>query len=161
MANKTDSIVTDDSDASASDHNDRSSVSDEEIEEEDDDGYEISSATEDSNEVTTVIDKHKEPRSSSKPAKSKKCKTAEGSTADPQPESIAKAKKRKRKRRLRHFYNAIREQIEFYFSDSNLSKDRFLQQLIGKSSDSSKRLSYCTFRSVCFIFVIVLHRCSH
>jgi hypothetical protein len=35
-------------------------------------------------------------------------------------------------------YKRIREQIEFYFSDSNLSKDRFLKQEIQKSQDGCK-----------------------
>jgi La-related protein 7 len=35
-------------------------------------------------------------------------------------------------------YKQIREQMEFYFSDSNLSKDRFINQEISKSEDGCK-----------------------
>lgn len=47
----------------------------------------------------------------------------------------AKAAKRIRKRKKQKI-NEIRQQMEFYFSDSNLSKDRFLNQLI--SNDPSE-----------------------
>lgn len=40
-------------------------------------------------------------------------------------------KSRKRKKQL---FNQIRQQIEFYFSDANLSKDRFLKKLMEKDS---------------------------
>lgn len=38
--------------------------------------------------------------------------------------------KKSYRKRKKHFYNAIRQQMEFYFGDANLSKDRFLKQLI-------------------------------
>lgn len=34
------------------------------------------------------------------------------------------------RRRKKQLYELIRERMEFYFSDSNLQKDRFLSQLI-------------------------------
>lgn len=34
------------------------------------------------------------------------------------------------RRRKRQFYKRIRQQMEFYFGDSNLSKDRYLNKLI-------------------------------
>lgn len=37
---------------------------------------------------------------------------------------------KKGRHRKKHLYNSILQQMEFYFSDSNLSKDRFLSQLI-------------------------------
>lgn len=39
---------------------------------------------------------------------------------------------KKGRHRKKHLYNTILHQMEFYFSDSNLSKDRFLSQLINK-----------------------------
>lgn len=46
-----------------------------------------------------------------------------------------KAPKRIRKRKKRQI-NGIRQQMEFYFSDGNLSKDRYLKQLV--ANDPSK-----------------------
>lgn len=34
------------------------------------------------------------------------------------------------RRRKKQLYECVRERMEFYFSDSNLQKDRFLSQLI-------------------------------
>lgn len=36
------------------------------------------------------------------------------------------------RKRKKQYYNAIRNQMEFYFSDANLSKDRFLKRLIAE-----------------------------
>lgn len=36
------------------------------------------------------------------------------------------------RKRKRHIFNAIRGQMEFYFGDANLSKDRFLRRYIEK-----------------------------
>lgn len=40
--------------------------------------------------------------------------------------------KKSYRKRKKHYYNAIRAQMEFYFGDANLSKDRFLKQLLDK-----------------------------
>lgn len=126
MDNKNDNIITDDSPSSASD---------EEIEDEDDaDAYEISSATEGS-EAATITTKQPLNKTGANVKKSKINSVTETDSNHQQSAGAVSSKKRKRKR---HFYNAIRQQIEFYFSDSNLSKDRFLQKVISKSSDSSK-----------------------
>lgn len=42
-------------------------------------------------------------------------------------EENSKSKGRQRKKLL---YKTVREQMEFYFSDANLSKDRYLRQLV-------------------------------
>jgi La-related protein 7 len=42
---------------------------------------------------------------------------------------VSHKKVRHRKKQL---YNAIRKQMEFYFSDANLTKDRFLGNLISE-----------------------------
>ncbi|XP_067639755.1 la-related protein 7 [Eurosta solidaginis] len=39
---------------------------------------------------------------------------------------------KKHRKRKRHHYNAIRALMEFYFGDANLTKDRYLKQLIDK-----------------------------
>lgn len=44
---------------------------------------------------------------------------------------LAECKKSYRKRK-KHYFNAIRKQMEFYFGDANLTKDRFLRKLIDK-----------------------------
>lgn len=53
----------------------------------------------------------------------------EGATTENVEESGHKKSYRKRKK---HYYNAIRNQMEFYFGDANLTKDRFLKQMIDK-----------------------------
>lgn len=44
--------------------------------------------------------------------------------------SNSNGKPHQHRKRKRQYYNAIRNQMEFYFSDANLSKDRFLKNLI-------------------------------
>lgn len=39
---------------------------------------------------------------------------------------------KKTRKRKKQMFNQIRQQIEFYFSDANLSKDRFLKKLMEK-----------------------------
>ena len=43
-------------------------------------------------------------------------------------------------------YKKLREQMEFYFSDSNLSKDRFINQEISKSEDGCEFLQNIYFK---------------
>ncbi len=44
--------------------------------------------------------------------------------------------------------NKIREQVEFYFSDSNLPKDKFLRSLVANNPEGCK----------CFILSILINR---
>lgn len=59
-------------------------------------------------------------------------KMSEGETNEPTDrEDAAKPnQKSHHRKRKRHLFNAIRQQMEFYFSDANLAKDRYLKQLI-------------------------------
>ncbi|XP_050300139.1 la-related protein 7 [Anthonomus grandis grandis] len=50
-------------------------------------------------------------------------------------EPMVEAQSKKSRHRKKHLYNTILQQMEFYFSDSNLSKDRFLSQLLAESDD--------------------------
>lgn len=38
------------------------------------------------------------------------------------------------RKRKKQYYNRIRQQMEFYFGDANLSKDRFLNKLLAVNS---------------------------
>ncbi|CAG5114523.1 unnamed protein product [Candidula unifasciata] len=47
----------------------------------------------------------------------------------------AEGKKKNPRRRTKHLIQAVIDQMEFYFGDSNLSKDRYLRQVIDSSPD--------------------------
>ena len=47
-------------------------------------------------------------------------------------ENETKSTSKKPRKRKKQQYNEIRQQIEFYFSDASLSKDRFLKKLISE-----------------------------
>lgn len=47
-------------------------------------------------------------------------------------ESITEKEKKSVRHRKKKFYNEIRQQMEFYFGDANLAKDRFTRELIQK-----------------------------
>ncbi|XP_038061566.1 la-related protein 7-like [Patiria miniata] len=54
----------------------------------------------------------------------------------PQPDATDSGQDKKKKRqRLKKLQADIKQQVEFYFSDANLRKDRFLRQEIDKSED--------------------------
>lgn len=48
---------------------------------------------------------------------------------------VEKCTEKKPRRRMKATYTKIREQMEFYFSDANLSKDRFLKKSIEATTD--------------------------
>lgn len=50
-------------------------------------------------------------------------------------ENTAISEGKSQNRKLKKIYNKIKKQMEFYFSDSNLAKDKFLFDLISKNSD--------------------------
>lgn len=49
---------------------------------------------------------------------------------------------KKGRHRKKHLYNSILHQMEFYFGDSNLSKDRFLSQLIQEDPCKFTKMYY-------------------
>ncbi|XP_017006136.2 la-related protein 7 [Drosophila takahashii] len=49
---------------------------------------------------------------------------------EPATEEATPAKKDGGRKRKRHLFNSIRSQMEFYFGDANLSKDRFLRRYV-------------------------------
>lgn len=45
-------------------------------------------------------------------------------------EETTQSGKKSRRKRKKHFYNSIRQLMEFYFSDANLRRDNFFGRLI-------------------------------
>lgn len=56
-------------------------------------------------------------------------KTAKDSNTEA---SSSEKDKKSARHRKKKFYNEIRQQLEFYFGDANLAKDRFTRELIQK-----------------------------
>ncbi|XP_017055640.1 la-related protein 7 [Drosophila ficusphila] len=75
----------------------------------------------DGQEPATPVEKP-DPVASTDPAESK--------TKEPAEETTTPAKKDGGRKRKRHLFNSIRGQMEFYFGDANLSKDRFLRRYV-------------------------------
>ncbi|CAN7993952.1 unnamed protein product, partial [Ixodes hexagonus] len=61
----------------------------------------------------------------------------------------AKMEKRKLRRRKKRLFNGIREQMEFYFSDANLRKDRFMAELVQENEEGYVDLEvFLTFHKI-------------
>lgn len=74
-----------------------------------------------------------------------KSDSAEGTGDDEITKDAKSATKKSSRKRKKHIFNNIRQTMEFYFSDANLSKDRFLMRLI--EADPGKGLDlrpHCT-----------------
>ena len=51
---------------------------------------------------------------------------------------VSASEDKKKRKRNKQLLKSIRQQVEFYFSDANLRKDRFLSQEISRSEDRCK-----------------------
>lgn len=60
--------------------------------------------------------------------------------------------------RKKLMYNSIRKQMEFYFSDANITKDRFLGQLV--MEDPCKYSPNCAFCGLTSEYFLCFSRCS-
>lgn len=61
--------------------------------------------------------------------------SAAGEQSQSKPEAAATVQSEKipHRKRKKNFFNKIRTQMEFYFGDANLSKDRFLNKLLAEN----------------------------
>lgn len=64
------------------------------------------------------------------PEQNSEVETGKESTAEDEIQVEKNPKKGKNRKRKKALHTAIRNQMEFYFSDANLSKDRFMQNAI-------------------------------
>lgn len=65
--------------------------------------------------------------------------------------------KKSSRKRKKHIFNNIRQTMEFYFSDANLSKDRFLMRLI--ETNPGKTAIQYTMRSSILYCSLFLQKC--
>lgn len=67
---------------------------------------------------------------------------------------VEEQQQKKGRHRKKQLYSSIMHQMEFYFSDSNLSKDRFMSSLI--ETDPCK---LCVFFNFILLIVCNSYRC--
>lgn len=60
---------------------------------------------------------------------------AAGDAASAQPCDKSKEKEKKKRSRVKHLLTDVKKQVEFWFGDVNVHKDRFLRKLIDESDD--------------------------
>lgn len=66
-----------------------------------------------------------------------------------EPRVIAKTEKKKVRRRKKKLFKSIRDQMEFYFSDANLRKDRYMNELVQKDKEQYVDLEvFLTFHKI-------------
>lgn len=66
-----------------------------------------------------------------------------------QDSSSSKSEKRKVRRRKKKLFKSIRDQMEFYFSDANLRKDRYMNELVMKDEEGYVDLEvFLTFHKI-------------
>ncbi|XP_061390120.1 la-related protein 7 [Musca vetustissima] len=99
-------------------------------------------STDDEDEEKSVAEPEKRKLSRKRKKHSTNANNVAESTENLEPDTIVAVKEnvehaesgnnKSYRKRKKHYFNAIRAQMEFYFGDANLSKDRFLRQLIEK-----------------------------
>ncbi|XP_037517559.1 la-related protein 7 [Rhipicephalus sanguineus] len=71
------------------------------------------------------------------------------STTSLQDSSSTKSEKRKVRRRKKKLFKSIRDQMEFYFSDANLRKDRYMNDLVMRDEEGYVELEvFLTFHKI-------------
>lgn len=58
-----------------------------------------------------------------------------------EPSSKSKEMEKKKRSRVKQLLGDVKKQVEFWFGDVNLHKDRFLKKLIDESDDGCKAVS--------------------
>ena len=66
---------------------------------------------------------------------------APGQAKHADPEGKTKESEKKKRPRVKQLLADIKKQVEFWFGDVNLGKDRFIKQLITDSADGCESLS--------------------
>lgn len=66
---------------------------------------------------------------------------AAGDAGTSEPSSKNKEMEKKKRSRVKQLLGDVKKQVEFWFGDVNLHKDRFLRKLIEESDDGCKELS--------------------
>ncbi len=78
-----------------------------------------------------------------------------GADAD-ENQTTAATKKVKIRKRKKALHTAIKNQMEFYFSDANLSKDRFMQNVIKDGPGN-----FISFSGFCNAYILIALICTH
>lgn len=76
-----------------------------------------------------------------------------GDAGAAEPSSKSKDTEKKKRSRVKQLLGDVKKQVEFWFGDVNLHKDRFLKKLIDESDDGCKGLSMTQlhhFSHVCY-----------
>lgn len=73
-----------------------------------------------------------------------------------QREAVEVEGSKKGRHRKKQLYSSIMQQMEFYFSDSNLTKDRFLSKLI--SENPCKYQCFNTEQSFSTLNMVIVYR---
>lgn len=73
---------------------------------------------------------------------------AEREAGATEPSSKNKETEKKKRSRVKQLLGDVKKQVEFWFGDVNLHKDRFLRKLIDESDDGCKSIVYPSYTSL-------------